>query len=76
MKWFEYPFSKPGLNMCENKECPLYRFCKEVYGDIPENSHQCLEILRDNGLLMELRVRLEEEFGIEDEIQICEVELR
>ena len=62
--------------MCENVNCPLYRFCKEVYGDVIENSRQCLEILRDNGFLTELRVRLEEEFGIEDEIQICEVELR
>ena len=31
------------------------------------------EILKDNGLLVELRVRLEEEFGKESEIEICEV---
>jgi len=59
--------------MCENKNCELYEFCKEVYGDVVENSRKCLEILKDNGLLVELRVRLEEEFGKEDEIEICEV---
>jgi len=59
--------------MCENKNCVLYEFCKLYYGDVVENSRKCLEILKDNGLLVELRVRLEEEFGKESEIEICEV---
>ena len=58
--------------MCENKNCEMYEICKLYYGDVEEGSWKCLEILKDNGLLVELRGK-SEEFGEESEIEICEV---